>query len=92
MELLKVNEFAALYNLSISKVRAMCQTGELPACKIGVGWRIDREKAEAILTDLFNQKIAYKPKEPHKTRLFRAKTSRKFDFLAELDKAKGSIL
>lgn len=92
MELMTCSEFAGAYNISLSKVRSMCQTGELPALKIGVGWRIDREKAEAILTDLFNQKIAHKPKEQHKTRLFRAKTSRKFDFLAELDKAKGSIL
>lgn len=92
MELLKVNEFAALYNLSVSKVRDMCHKSILPACKIGVGWRIDRERAELVLSSLFDNKVAHKSKEPCQTRRIKVKTSRNFDFLAELDKAKGNIL
>lgn len=91
MELLKVNEFAVAYNLSVSKVRDMCQKGILPACKIGVGWRIEREKAEGVLIDLFDNKIAHKSNKPRQTRPIKVKPKRNFDFLAELSRARGKL-
>lgn len=89
MELMTCSEFAGAYNISLSKVRSMCQTGELPALKIGVGWRINREKAEAILSDLFDEKVAPKPSKPRKTQSLKVAPKRKFDFLAEINRARG---
>lgn len=91
MELLKVNEFATRYNISVSKVRNMCQNGELPACKIGVGWRINADKAEGVLLDLFDNKIAHKSSQPRKTRPIKVKPKRNFDFIAELNRARGNL-
>lgn len=92
MELMTCSEFAGAYNLSLSKVRSMCQTGELPALKIGVGWRINREMAEGVLLDLFNNSSAHRPARARKSRPIKTKAGRKFNFLAELDQAKGRIL
>lgn len=89
MELLKVNEFANRFNLSISKVRAMCQTGELPACKIGVGWRIDVEKAEKVLSILFDKKRSQK-RNCNATRVY--KPSGNFDFKRELARLRGKAV
>lgn len=89
MELLKVNEFANRFNLSISKVRAMCQTGELPACKIGVGWRIDVEKAEQVLSILFDRKTSQK-RNFSTTRAY--KPRRDFDFKSELARLRGKAV
>lgn len=92
MELMTCSEFAAAYNISLSKVRSMCQTGELPALKIGVGWRINREKAEVMLLDLFDNRNAQEPNKPPKTRRFKVVQKRKFDFLTELERAKGKCV
>lgn len=91
MELLTCGEFARAYNISISKVRDMCQKGELPALKIGVGWRINRERAEDVLSSLFEEKVAQKTAERSKTKVFRAKPRQNFDFLAELSRARGKL-
>ena len=88
MELLKVNEFASRYNLSVSTVRAMCQKGDLPAAKIGVGWRIDAEKAEGVLSVLFDKKGPQKRQNCVKRRII-ARPKQGFDFAAELAKLRG---
>lgn len=92
MELLKVNEFAARYNLSPSKVRDMCYQGELPAAKIGVGWRIEVEKAEAILSSLFDAKSPQKQPSKHTRAVVRVKPKQDFDFAAELAKLRGKTV
>lgn len=89
MELLKVNEFAARFNISISKVRQMCQKGELPACKIGVGWRIDAEKAIGVLSILFDKKCSQK-RNFKVTRAYKPRPD--FDFKAELAKLRSKAV
>lgn len=46
MELMTVRDYAAHVRSSESTIRNMCRQGILPSVKIGVGWRIDVERAD----------------------------------------------
>ena len=89
MELLKVDEFASRYNLSKSKVRAMCKAGELPSAKIGVGWRINVQEAEVVLFNLTSIKPSQKPTGERRGRVLKPIHKEKFDFMGELAKLRG---
>lgn len=58
MELLTVKQAAERFNISVSKVRELVNAKKFPAAKIGVGWRIDAEKAEGYINVLITEKIA----------------------------------
>ena len=58
MEILTIKQAAEKFNISVSKVRELVNTGKFPAAKIGVGWRIDAEKAEGYINVLITEKIA----------------------------------
>ena len=92
MELLKVKEFAAKYNLCASTVRNMCLNGDLPAAKIGVGWRIDVEKAEAILSSLIDNKGPQKRSSKRTRAVVKTRPKRDFDFATELARLRGKAV
>lgn len=58
MELLTIKQAAERFNISVSKVRELVNAGKFPAAKIGVGWRIDAEKAEGYINLLIAEKVA----------------------------------
>lgn len=58
MELLTIKQAACRFNISVSKVRQLVNNGKFPAAKIGVGWRIDAEKAEGYINILMAEKVA----------------------------------
>lgn len=58
MELLTVKQAADRFNISVSKVRSLIKSGDVPAAKIGVGWRIEASRLEGYINVLMEQKNA----------------------------------
>ena len=82
MELLTIKQAAERFNLSVSKVRTLVSEGKFPAAKIGVGWRIDAEKAEGYINVLIAQKVASTGHSVAKIKVSKRSIRTKSDFLA----------
>lgn len=63
MELMSVRDYARKVSSKEATIRNMCKKGILPSVKIGVGWKIDPEKADeyfqAKMAERLNQHASY---------------------------------
>ncbi len=46
-----IAEIARQFRVSPEHIRRMCVDGRLPAVRVGAGWRIPRQEAQAVITN-----------------------------------------
>lgn len=56
MKMMTVKEYAEHVSSNPSTIRTMCRSGVLPSVKIGVGWRIDADRADRYFADLMDSR------------------------------------
>lgn len=84
MELLTVKQAAERFNISVSKVRELVNAKKFPAAKIGVGWRIDAEKAEGYINVLIAEKSTSTGRSTPNYKITKRNIKTPDDYLARL--------
>ena len=86
MELSSLKNYAAVCGLPVRTLRRFCQKGILPALRVGRVYYVDTQAADQALRESISHTTAKRKAVPDKQ--IRTGKSKKFDFLAELNRLK----
>ncbi len=93
--MMTVKEYAAKVGVPVSTIRQMCADAILPSVKVGVGYRIFEEKADAFFERCWEERKARKERS-EKRAVFRQQPKRKSvgsadDFIAKLRAMRSGV-